>query len=114
MLLTAGAPGSAIGLGVPLTQEPLLMICVTAASSIRLRLLLLLIVTDGCVKFVLPIWTSVLPPPEPPHATATTVIRLSTTRPAKSFFIVFASFLLIRKKCVCSVAFFFMKVASQR
>src|SRR6266568_3407336 len=88
--LTVGAPLSVIGLAVPFTQEPFMILCVTAASSIRFRLLPLLIVTDDCTKFVLPIWTSVLPPPELPHATATTVIRLSTTRPAKSFFIVFA------------------------
>src|SRR6266581_1850820 len=107
MLLTAGAPGSAIGLGVPLTQEPLLMICVTAASSIRLRLLLLLIVTDGCVKFVLPIWTSVLPPPEPPHATTRTVTRASTTKPAISFFIVFASLLSLVRKNVTEQTLFY-------
>src|SRR5215469_8703805 len=76
------------------------MMWTTVASSTRFRLLPLLIVMEDCVKLVLFICTSVLPPPppEPPHATTRTVTRLSTTKPIINFFIeLFLSF--FGKKC---------------
>src|SRR5579875_1953422 len=47
-----GAPGSCLGSALPLTQEPFMMIWVTAASSVNVNVQPLLRVTEDCAKLL--------------------------------------------------------------
>src|SRR5579875_1483943 len=47
-----GAPGSCLGSALPLTQEPFMMIWVTATSSVNVNVQPLLRVTEDCAKLL--------------------------------------------------------------
>lgn len=51
-MLTVGAPGSCLGSALPLTHEPLAIICVTEASSVNVSVQPLLNVTEDCTKLL--------------------------------------------------------------